>query len=358
MADKNDEMMSLMAAMEETKTGPASDDVDVLLAEPSSNDVSVRGRAEKERAEKREREKDGSSRIFKKVLPIVGAGMGALVLGIVLGAVLFGSSGGGEERVVHEIDAVNLKTPILEQLDSIKDAQIRSLEKQFTEIASENMNTGDDAAIAMAAPFSQMNSTSVALNGLLDTAIALSPTASDTEVRIAIDQVSDFMTQSGVTNAYKFMTGASPAKDLNIDCRKASLATMTLSGMSSDGSALVAVATVPVMASDSTIHTALYVVLIDGDRVESCEYVGLLSNGGGTEINGALQNAYTTLATLKGDAEQSVSIGVNSDVSAQADSDSASQNASDTPDGGESSDESQNENASSDTTQEEQSQSE
>lgn len=231
-------------------------------------------------------EEDEKETLWEKIESLdmkkVGLWVGAAALSVLLvggvGYVAGASSSSNKADKPEIADSVEGSYGILEDVESIKDAQIRSLRSDLSSIKDEQ---ADKISADEVTAIERMNmDTANTLDPFFDSVLRISRNATAGEITSHQNKLSEYMTDSASTSVlYEFLSGKTPARDLGEDTRKSG-STMTFWVSTTPGGSLTYLAVVPFVAESGTAK-ATYTVTVDSNKgkIDNINYNGILNDG-------------------------------------------------------------------------------
>ena len=240
--------------------------------------------SEKEKHSKRKKKKDKNSLEYriksialKSVVPSIATGL----LCFVVGAVMFSNDDSSTKKVMTA-QTIKNSNKALEKADAVKDTQIESLKRQLAQLTTLNVDgqktlTADGKEPNNLSFVTDVNSAVTSnLEEFMTKVLAISPTASDSEIQTLRADLSQYFTaEASASTLYSFLTGGSSAKELGEKTAKIGSPTVTLASSESSSSRRYFVI-VPFAAIDSEkIYNAFYVVQMTSDyKISDIKYAG------------------------------------------------------------------------------------
>lgn len=212
-------------------------------------------------------EMDTKKLILGRVLP------GIVVLGMVFSLGMCAAPKEKEEAAPpQQVDNVEGAYSILEDVESLKDDQIKALRKQIAVLNDE----GSEVTQEELAAISMLNDdTSKTLNPFFDAVIGIDPRASESELATHQRNLAQYMTDSASTSTlYNLLSGGSPGREVNAKVTKAGGAMPSWLATSGKDRRTYLVA-VPVVTEDGVVK-AEYVVSMLDKKIDGIDYLGLL----------------------------------------------------------------------------------
>lgn len=215
-------------------------------------------------------EMDMKRLILFRVLP--------LILAVTLSFVLGLSLGGGNkqpEAAPQTVDNIEGSYSVLEDVESLKDDQIKALRKQIAALNDGESKVTQEELAAV----SQLNTdTANTLNPFFDAVIAIDPQASESELATHQRNLAGYMTDSASTSTlYNLLAGTSPARELGQRVAKAGGAIPTWVSTSGKNRRTYLVV-VPVVTEEGVVK-AQYVVSMAESKIDGIDYLGVLNDG-------------------------------------------------------------------------------
>ena len=231
-------------------------------------------------------DEDEKETLWEKIVDLdmkkAGLWVGAATLAVLLiggmGYVVGASSSSNKADKPEIADSVEGSYGILEDVESMKDAQIRSLRSDLSSIKEDNSDrlTADEVTA-----IERMNmDTANTLDPFFDSVLRISRNATAGEITSHQNKLSEYMTDSASTSVlYEFLSGKTPARDLGEDTRKSG-STMTFWVSTTPGGSLTYLAVVPFVAESGTAK-ATYTVTVDSNKgkIDNINYNGILNDG-------------------------------------------------------------------------------
>lgn len=215
---------------------------------------------------------------MKKTGLWVGAATLAVLLVGGVGYVAGASSSSNQADKPEIADSVEGSYGILEDVESMKDAQIRSLRSDLSSIKDEQ---ADKISADEVTAIERMNmDTADTLDPFFDSVLRISRNATAGEITSHQNKLSEYMTDSASTSVlYEFLSGKTPARELGEDTRKSG-STMTFWVSTTPGGSLTYLAVVPFVAESGTAK-ATYTVTVDSNKgkIDNINYNGILNDG-------------------------------------------------------------------------------
>ena len=220
---------------------------------------------------------------WKRVLAYGGTGFGALVVGIVIGAVVFMNQ--PVQNAPQPVQNVKAQVSILDDIETVKDSQIATLERQLAAITEkDNLSSKqvDFAAISLANADIQ-----TVLDPFFDRLLGVDPYAKEDALEVARKDLSQYMTDSASTTIlYDILTGESPAKQLGEAGKKAGGVQVTIAGITKDQQKVYLVA-IP-FATEKKVQTVEYLVRLSEHKIEDVRYAGIVSSSSTATLHDGL----------------------------------------------------------------------
>lgn len=196
------------------------------------------------------------------------------------------------------VDAVDGSYSMLDDIESMKDSQLNVLRKQLADVSEGDSRVTAEELHAI----KQMNTdVTNALDPMFDKVARIDRTANSAELSAVQNQIAPYFTDSASTSVlYNFLSGGSPARDIDQQTRKFGTTLMFWAGTENKGERRTYLAVVPV-ATERGLYKGVYTVTVDkSNRVDDIAYNGVLSDGKNTPVERAL-NKQSGPASENGD---------------------------------------------------------
>lgn len=209
----------------------------------------------------------------------------ALILLMVLYYLGF-SSGVSKGKSMHQetrvADSVEGSYGVLEDVESMKDAQIRSLRGDIEALREQDGGSSSTRLSADEAVGIEDRNADIAktLDPFFDGVLRINRNASSSEMTSHQNNLKEYVTDSAATSTlYEFLSGDSPARQLGEDVRKSGT-TMTFWASTEPGGSVTYFAVVPLVAESGTAK-ATYTVTVDAEskKIDNITYNGILNDG-------------------------------------------------------------------------------
>lgn len=304
VAEKNkkraQEKSTANATEDLSMTGVVRDKTQQGKKNMSSNNIKKNGKniATKEALDDLEldsTEEDEKETLWEKIVDLdlkkVGIWVGSAALATLLvggvGYMAGASSASSNTDKPAIADSVEGSYGLLEDVESMKDAQIRSLRSDLSSI---NDKQSDRLSADEVTAIERMNmDTANTLDPFFDSVLRISRNATSGEISSHQNKLSEYMTDSASTSVlYEFLSGKTPARDLGEDTRKSG-STMTFWVSTTPGGSITYFAVVPFVAESGTAK-ATYTVTVNSDnrKIDNITYNGTLNDGDAQFVEEAL----------------------------------------------------------------------
>lgn len=223
-----------------------------------------------------------SSKMSGKKLAVIGgsAAGGLLLCGVAfIAGILIGGSGdsSGSSTPATSIRSTN---SVLNQLESLKDSQIETLNDQLGRISVDQSKSNPDNLSGsnqnLVNYLAETKKDQAVIDGFLTDLMSLKPSASDNDVQIVVKAVQDKVdARLGASAIYELVNGNSAAKTLGAEGRKGSDSMFYLADINADTKTYVVVT--PFVTNDK-VTNQISIISIAQDRVAAYKFVGLIES--------------------------------------------------------------------------------
>ena len=259
------------------------------------DDKPVKKRAAKTRktSSQKSDSKNGKQKTGKSLGKKIGIGVGAffsalvlLITGIIMGASINSSS-----TQAPKATAIEKKAPVLEQLETLKDSQLKALQKELAGFKANGANIDKDFYAMFAA--TQQKHTGL-IDDFLTDVMNISPTATEDELKVVRDGLKNKMSKNaGTTTIYDVTSGKSAAKDLDVKGKRSAASTIS-PVLFTDKMQIYTVITP--FTTEKKTFLQLSVIKIVDDKIDNYQYVGLLDDEVDSTNYAAVINKFITTA--------------------------------------------------------------
>ena len=247
----------------------------------------------KKESEKKESEKSSSKDDTPKqskassILKMAGIVAVFSILSLIGGIVVGVQTAPKNESSVKTVQGVKSQNSVLDNLDSIKDSQVKAMTAKVKSLQQEVMKNGNsDQAKYELTILSSQTEDAPKVDAFLDQVMSVKNSASENELNLTRDEIVKLMTpESGVTAAYDILKGPSAAKQLGKSGKRGGTSTLML--FSDKDSVKTYIVLTPFATEDQVTHQ-ISVIKVKQSQIVSYTYVGLIDSAKPSTLEEAL----------------------------------------------------------------------
>lgn len=245
---------------------------------------------------------------LRKVVTVVVAFI--LLIASFIGGIMIGGSYAPAKPEIQKVKAIESKSSVIENLESLKDSQIKNLSDKLKSIkvaAPQDQQAGSapNADLLKAAQVDMLklilkgqNEQYQIVDEFLELVMAMKKDASKDEIEASRKLIAEKMTAaSQVTKSHDIVNGASAAKMLGQNGRKASSSTMWIDW--ADEKARVYVAITPFMTAKEVLTHQISVIKVVDGKIDDYKFVGIMNSS----EPGSLESALSSIGRIGSDKE-------------------------------------------------------
>ena len=209
----------------------------------------------------------------------------SLIGGIVVGV----STAPKSDSSVKTVQGVKSQNSVLDNLDSVKDSQVKAMTAKVESLKQQVMKNGDsEQAKYTLTILSNQTADEPTVDAFLDQVMSLKNSASENELNLVRDAIVKMMTpESGITAAYDILKGPSASKQLGKSGKRGGASTLLL--FNDKDSIRTYVVLTPFATEDKVTHQ-ISVVRLKSNQIVSYSYVGLVDSVKPSTLEEALAN--------------------------------------------------------------------